>query len=168
MKLFTNDSRLKDAVILANAYLQSDDFEKDVLSMRSYQHANVSPREILKLFKMFQGREVEVKATYFGMFWKRVLGRTIGDGKVYLNTSQLNREIWEIVGTIVHEATHVVDDFFPDADWGHGDNSSNGKEKTFSYYIGERATNWAKGEAYLFCYNQLVMKRVQLREVYSW
>lgn len=168
MKLITNDPRLKEVVILANAYLNSEDFEKDVLSMRSYQGANIAPSEILKLFKMFKDKEVEVKATYFGFFYKNVLGRTIGDGIAYLNTTNLRRAIWELVATTAHEVTHVVDDFFPEAEWGHGDNSPSGKGKSFSYYIGERASNWAQGEYKLYEYNQLVMKRVSLREVYSW
>lgn len=141
MILFSKDQRLFKAVDYANKYFQSDDFKNDVLSVSSFYLANVSPQEILELFGKFN-LKVEIVSTYFGFFYKRVLGRTIGDGKAYINSSSLNRALQSVSATVVHETSHVVDEFFPDAYWGHGDNSSNGKGATFSYFIGARAERW--------------------------
>lgn len=147
MKLITKDARIKEAVHYANLYFQSEEFKKDILTAKEFDHANVSPDEIVKLFETFSKiRVVEIQCTYFGVFFKKVLGRTIGNGIAYVNSSGLNRQLWAIGATVVHEVSHVVDEYFPDAEFGHGSNSSVGKHNTFSYFIGEKAERWIKRE----------------------
>ncbi len=167
MILYTNDKRLEAAVDLANSYFASRDFQADVISINKFDHANVSPDEILRLFNMFN-YAIEVKCTYFGFFFKKVLGRTVGDGHVYLNSSRINRTIWSLGATIVHEASHVVDEFYKDASFGHGSNSNKGKNKTFPYFIGDKAENWIKLEVLKKESNRLAIKKIALREVIAY
>lgn len=145
MKLFTSDQRIIQSTKWAEKYFNSDDFIKDVRCVTSFQESNVLPMDILKLFFEFP-LKAEIKCTYFGAFFKKVLGRTIGDGFAYINSSSLGRQVWQTASTIVHEVSHVVDEYYPKANFGHGSNSPLGKSKTFPYYIGECAENWIKKE----------------------
>lgn len=167
MVLSTNDKRLKEAVELANKYFESQDFQADVVSINKFENSNVTPNEILRLFNMFN-YAIEVKCTHFGWFFRNVLGRTVGDGYVYVNAARLNRTLWSVGATIVHEASHVVDEFFPKASFGHGSNSSKGKGKTFPYFIDEKAENWIKLEVLKKESNRLIVKKIALREVISY
>jgi hypothetical protein len=167
MKVLTKDERLVDAVYWANQYFQSPDFEKDILSIDKFEFCNISPQEIVKLFRSFsdQKSHVEIKCTYFGWFFKKVLGRTVGDGFAYVNSSGLDRQVWSLGATVVHETAHIVDEFFPKAEFGHGSNSSLGKKRSFPYFIDERAENWIKKEVLLKEAKRLSMRIVILREI---
>lgn len=147
MKLVTKDQRIKEAVHLANLYFQSEEFKKDILTVNEYSNSNASPEKILHLFETFAKiRSVEVVCTYFGIFWRKVLGKTIGNGKAYVNSLGLNRPLWQVAATVVHEVSHVVDEYFPEYEFGHGSNSPNGKSMTFPYFIDEKAERWIKRE----------------------
>lgn len=167
MKLFTSDERLKDAVDWANQYFASNDFVKDIRSVEKYEHSNITPAQIADLFGHFSTRniQIEVKLSYFGWFYKNVLGRTVGDGFVYVNSSGLNRQTWSVAATVVHEASHVVDQYFPKASFGHGSNSSKGKGKSFPYFIDERAEAWIKKEILLKEAKRLSMSIALKREL---
>ncbi len=148
MNLVTKDKRIETPVEWAKIYYLSDDFRKDVMAVLTYDNANVKPQEILNLFETFQRtqRKIEIICSYFGRFSRKVLGKTIGDGKAYVNSWRLNRSIWSIAATVAHEVAHVIDGYFPNARFGHGNNSSVGKEMSFPYYIGEQAEKWIKRE----------------------
>lgn len=167
MKVSTKDNRLKLAVDYANKYFSSPDFESDILSMKKFDNANVAPEKILELFKSFSihDRPVEVKLTYFGFFYKKVLGRTVGNGYAYVNSSGINRQLWSVSATVVHEACHIVDEFYPEASFGHGSNSSKGKQNSFPYFIDEKAENWIKKEVLKNEVKKLAMKQVVLRSL---
>lgn len=167
MKLFTlsENERVKEACKLAQSYIGSDDFIRDIMSVEKFEESNIDPMTICNLFEKFAKNKIQVKVSYFGFFYKKVLGRTVGDGCVYLNSSRLDRQLWSIGATIVHEASHVVDEFFPMARFGHGSNSSVGKGQTFPYFIGERAENWIKREVLNNESKKLSMKITLLREV---
>lgn len=165
MKIFTTDSRIKEAVQWAQNYFDSHDFILDIKSVSKFQNSNVSPSQIAELFHDFGDNRVEVKLSYFGIFHKKVLGRTIGNGFAYVNTSGLGRQVWQIAATIVHEVSHVVDEFYPQARFGHGSNSAKGKGMTFPYFIDDKAENWIKKEVLKKEINRLAIQQVVLREV---
>lgn len=59
---------------------------------------------------------------------------------LFLNSRRLDREIQDIINTIVHECVHVSD--YNDngqIDFGHGTNESLGKENSAPYWIGGKA-----------------------------
>ena len=64
---------------------------------------------------------------------------------IYLNTAKLNRSPGSIVGTLIHEASHMFDHETFEHDFGHGDNSSVGKENTFPYKAGNLAMSIVDG-----------------------
>jgi hypothetical protein len=54
---------------------------------------------------------------------------------IFLNTRKLNRSKGSIVSSLIHEMIHYVDDKNKNESYGHGDNSSLGKENTAPYWI---------------------------------
>lgn len=144
----SKNKKVLRAIAYARAYFKSPEFKADVLAVEKYQNASVPPLQIFNFFNFcFEGeRKVEVRVSYFGFWKKRVLGYFSKGNAINLNTSGLSREISSVSATVVHELSHWVDFLFTDAAWGHGDNSSGGKELTFPYYIGERARVWVERE----------------------
>jgi hypothetical protein len=65
---------------------------------------------------------------------------------LFLNFKKLNREIESIAATIIHEAIHALDDEQVQFTFGHGNNSSVGKENTAPYWIGNLAFKILKGD----------------------
>lgn len=63
--------------------------------------------------------------------WSSVVGYH-SDGVIYLNTYYINRPDCEVINTLVHEPMHTLG-------YGHGDNSSVGKDGTVPYWMGDRA-----------------------------
>lgn len=55
---------------------------------------------------------------------------------INLNTAKLNRTKGSIVGTLYHEAAHMLDHADELHSYGHGSNSPNGKQNTFPYKVG--------------------------------
>ena len=166
MKLFTlsKNQRLIEAVKFANEYMNSTDFIRDILSNKKYDHANVTSDFIAGFFQGYN-KEIEVKLTNFGWFFRNVMGRTVGDGFVYVNSYGIDRQIWQVGATVVHEACHIVDEHFPEARFGHGSNSARGKGMTFPYFIDEKAEDWIKAEVLKKEVNRLSMKKVLNREL---
>ena len=54
---------------------------------------------------------------------------------IFLNSRKLNRTKGSIVATLIHEMIHYCDYLNNTESYGHGDNSSNGKENTAPFYI---------------------------------
>lgn len=164
MKLVTKSKDLAEAVFWANKYVNSEDFEKDILSVQQYEYADVTPQQIAELFRKEQFNRVTIILSYFGFFYRRVLGRTVGDGFAYINSWNIGRSIWSVAATVVHEACHIVDERYPKASFGHGNNSANGKSLTFPYFIDERAELWIKKEVLKAEANRLAKRHLNLRE----
>jgi hypothetical protein len=68
---------------------------------------------------------------------------------VFINTSkndnQDNRTPTDIANTIIHETIHILDRATPEARFGHGGNSANGKRKSAPYWIGAFAEQLLSG-----------------------
>lgn len=58
---------------------------------------------------------------------------------LFLNFKKLDREIEDIAATIIHESIHALDDAEATYTFGHGNNSSAGKDNTAPYWIGNLA-----------------------------
>ena len=64
---------------------------------------------------------------------------------ININTAKLKRSEGSIVGTFYHEAAHMFDKYDTDHEFGHGSNSSKGKEKTFPYAVGSLVKDIVNG-----------------------
>lgn len=95
--------------------------------------------------KFFFELEVEMTVdTYYKRFSKAFAYTLTGvKGKLWINTSKLNRSIPSIVATIIHECCHLVD-FESEYNMHHGDNDPRGKQNSFPYWTDDLAYKMAE------------------------
>lgn len=65
---------------------------------------------------------------------------------ININTAKLNRSTSSIIGTFYHEAIHAFDQVDDRNMFGHGDNSSVGKQNTVPYRVGALAEIFSRGD----------------------
>lgn len=131
------------AVLEANAILQNPEFYEIVAQHDQFDMANISPALISGLMKAstleFKIRVFRPTIFTFIKYYK-TYAYTDGDypDTLFLNANKLNRQSAEIAATIIHESVHAINDTTT-YEFGHGDNSSAGKENTAPYWIGNLA-----------------------------
>ena len=64
---------------------------------------------------------------------------------ININTRKMNRSIESFIATLVHECCHLIDHLDTVHNFGHGDNSSVGKQDTAPYWIGNAAAKLFDG-----------------------
>jgi hypothetical protein len=134
-----------DATMHANQLLGDPTFYARIREHLQFDYTNVSPRDIANLMEQ---AALTLRVRLYKSFpLSPVLGyedRRFPDD-VFLNTRKLDRSMASIVGTILHEAVHAVDARSP-LDFGHGRNSSAGKDNSAPYWIGNLAISMVSGE----------------------
>lgn len=103
---------------------------------------------MLLLNTWIQAHEVEVKL-WRPWAWKFSAAVAMTKGThIWLNKYKLNRSVGSIVGSIVHELSHIVDGKFKNQYYGHGNNYRYGKDfpvgkrRTTPYLFGEIARDY--------------------------
>ena len=103
---------------------------------------------------------LEFKVTIFHKRWLDGYGKTLAytdaayPNTLFLNNHRLNREVEEVAASIIHESVHALDDSLrkasgklADDPWfGHGDDSSVGKENSAPYWIDQLAYEMLKND----------------------
>lgn len=88
------------------------------------------------LDKYIETKNITVK-TYYKRFSKAVAFFDPNYPDIInINTAKMNRSDGSIIGTLYHEAAHAVDLHDTEHEYGHGNNSSVGKDNTFPYKVG--------------------------------
>lgn len=104
-----------------------------VLNKSKFDFSNAKPYEIRN--NIVGGFNLRVEfyrpSIWKGGRWSKVIGYH-SSGTIYLNQYYAVRNDCEIVNTLVHESMH----FFG---YSHGDNSSEGKDNSVPYWMGDRA-----------------------------
>ena len=131
------------AVLEANAVLKNSEFYEIVAQHDQFDMANISPALIAGLMEASNLQfNVEVfRPTIFNFFkYYKTYAYTDGayPNTLFLNANKLNRQPAEIAATIIHETVHAVNNT-TSYEFGHGDNTSVGKENTAPYWIGNLA-----------------------------
>lgn len=88
--------------------------------------------------KIMRGFDVTIQPFTPPWYLKPKWRKTIAyheDWTIYLHSSRLNRPDCDIIDTIAHESTHAWG-------YGHGDDSSVGKDLAFPYWAGELARTY--------------------------
>lgn len=101
----------------------------------------VDGEELVEIIQDFTGK---AKLAGYRPWSKRVLARVHSrtPSLIEISTKRLDRPYKDIVGTIVHEFIHVLDNFHRFY-FGHGDNSSKGKGNSAAYKVGDEAKKFA-------------------------
>jgi len=129
---------LIDPLFRTNILLEEDSFYKAISRHGAFDMANVDGPTIARLLK-----ESTLRMTIDTYLWP--FTKTCGyyDPKepsiIYLNQWHFNRSIPSFCNTLVHKIVQAVNADNPQYEFGHGNNSPDGKENTAPYWIGNLA-----------------------------
>jgi len=131
-----NLSAIKDAVIKAH----NKEVQVDLsIAIRKEQFDMSTASSIYlanNLIEFIEFNDINVKI-YYKRFSRAVAYFTPSRPRdININGSKLSRTQGSIVATLYHEAAHMFDDWDTVHSFGHGDNSSIGKQNTFPYKVG--------------------------------
>lgn len=137
---------VETAVAIANALTNMGEFYEVIASKPTpfdpqWTGALATPKRVAELLRV---TAVTITVKLRKHLLKRVKGWTYPNEPevVYLNTRALNRPRTEIVATLIHEWVHSIDNLVPE-DFGHGDNSPDGKDDSAPYWIDAQAAAMA-------------------------
>jgi hypothetical protein len=142
---FPNSSRMVTAAIaVAETVLDDRRFYAQISEHADFDFTTVTPARVGALIKRHRG----AAKVALGKIGFRAYASTSG-GVFTINVRKLmswrgdpKRSIPSLVGTLVHEYVHIVDNA-TEEDFGHGDNYAAGKENSAPYWIGELAVDFA-------------------------
>jgi hypothetical protein len=153
MKITFNDehNNVQHAVQMANSVLANEDFYKRIRQVTKFDLSTSTPAIIADLIN---NSHLDFKVELFypsgwrAIKYRKTFAYTDGNypNTLFLNLRKLDREIEDKAATIIHESIHALDDECVEYTFGHGNNSSRGKDNTEPYWIGNLAYQILKGD----------------------
>lgn len=136
VKFTENNEKVANAVKLANDLLNNPLFYEKIAKHNKFDKSDASPEEIAKSMKN-SNAVIQVELYQSLNPFSRSNGYVTSKkpGVLHLNTRRLERSEGSIAATIIHECVHAVDETDTAHQFGHGSNSSEGKENTAPYWI---------------------------------
>jgi hypothetical protein len=135
---------LIDPLFKTNLLLEEDSFYEAIRRHRSFDMANVDAATIARLLK-----ESTLRMTVNTYLWPFSKADSYDDPKepavINLNQWHINRSTPSFCNTFIHKIIHAVNAENPQYEFGHGDNSPEGKENTAPYWIGNLAERTIAG-----------------------
>lgn len=135
---------VQEAVKMANSVLKNEDFYKMIRQVPKFDLSTASTTFIAEfihnsnlIFKI----ELFYPSGWRAIKYRKTFAYTDENypNTLFLNLKKLDREIEDIAATIIHESVHALDDECIEFTFGHGNNSSVGKDNTAPYWIGNLA-----------------------------
>jgi hypothetical protein len=134
-----NIDLVEKAVYAANGLLADDQFYETIRQHGQFDMTSATSAQIADIMRSCNTLLSVVLYKPWSPFAPSLGKEDSGHPEfIYMNFRRLSRPMADIVGTIIHEAVHAADATSP-VDFGHGDNSSRGKENTAPYWIGNMA-----------------------------
>ena len=153
MKVKFNDENetVQKAVQMANEVFKNKDFYSRIRQELKFDLSTATPKIIADLI---ENSNLEFKVELFyptgwrAIKYRKTFAYTDGNypNTLFLNLKKLDRETEDIAATIVHESIHALDDESVEYTFGHGNNSSIGKDNTAPYWIGNLAYQILKND----------------------
>jgi len=141
-----NKQKIIDAVDYVNDLFEDEKFWLEISEKDMFDNTSHSPSDIAILMK---GKTDNVEVKLYRPRWPRhrktnAYTSISYPNILFLNSKKLWRNIGSMVNTIVHEHVHSVDytDGEPNIEYGHGSQSSAGKNNAAPYWIGNLAENY--------------------------
>ncbi len=143
-----NLPHVKDAVKIANEMMKGRyGLLAGIKNVKEYDMANCSSDTIYTSMKyVYEKHQVVLNVKrYWNPFSKCVAWFNPKKPlDMNLNRWKVSRSKHSVVGSILHEYTHLVDNQYMHLSFGHGSNSRKGKQNTAPYKIGYIANNLSK------------------------
>lgn len=154
MKIRFNDEHpiVQQAVEMANLVFENKEFYERIRKETKFDLSTAEPAFIADLI-LNSSLEFKVELFYpsgwRALKYRKTFAYTDGNypNTLFLNLKKLDREIEDIAATIIHESIHALDDECLEYTFGHGNNSSVGKDNTAPYWIGNLVYQILKGDS---------------------
>ncbi len=120
----------------ANKVLSNPEFYMKIRSKSGFDMSTASGADIADTMKLMVGIKTLTVKTYYKRYSRaNAYFEPWNPSYIYINTAKTNRSDGSGAATVVHEWVHMVDKFDGIHSYGHGDNSSKGKQNTAPYWI---------------------------------
>jgi len=163
------NEKVEAAINIANSDVFKQVLVKKLREVSSYDMTDAKPDYIhRKLWALLNNENVNVIIYYPRNRWSKALAYFTSSkpNDININGYMLNRSVNSIVGTFYHEVTHLVDNRDMIYDYGHADNSSNGKGETAPYKIGTLAKQ--ASEVVNYKSDPVVIKKPWYKRLFRW
>lgn len=131
------------AAMIAEKLLKGEKgFYQLVISFDKYEYTNTTGAMIAKRMQIvYNSYEILIDVKYhWNPFSKMVASFDPSDPlTITLNAWKLKRSVHSIVGSLIHEITHLVDNKFSEVSFGHSSNNPIGKDNSAPYVLGGMA-----------------------------
>jgi Zn-dependent peptidase ImmA (M78 family) len=132
------------AVQHANNTVKDIEKLRKIINRETYDFSTAGRETLIKIMFDFCAQNTVVVKTYYKRSWfglKRspTLAYCNDQKFMHINSANLDRSVSSIFGTVMHELGHNADYWCTTETMGHGDNSSIGKDNTFTYHLGNEA-----------------------------
>lgn len=136
-----NFENVRRATKLANKLLDNNNFYQIIRSADRFDMSNVTNDMVASLMKRHNKLDITVKTYKPWWPWSKAVAmfKPSEPHTVYLSSRRLNRSAASVVGSLMHEYVHLVDNLYSEYSFGHGSNYKHGKEHTAPYAIGTMA-----------------------------
>lgn len=154
MKIRFNDEHpiVQQAVEMANLVVEKKEFYERIRKETKFDLSTAGPAFIADLI-LNSSLDFKVELFYpsgwRALKYRKTFAYTDRNypNTLFLNLKKLDREIEDIAATIIHESIHALDDECIEYTFGHGNNSSVGKDNTAPYWIGNLVYQILKGNS---------------------
>lgn len=119
---------VKNLGATAECVINNADFQKEVSAIEKFDYSDKNGKQVVTDLLTFKDITLSTYKTK-NPFSKTIAYRPVGKSEVYFNLRKNPRDYAEMVNTTIHEWLHVYG-------YGHGDNSSVGKQKSVNYQVG--------------------------------
>jgi len=147
IEYFGDNLTILKAVSITNDILLMNNFHMDIENHKPFDNCDVTNRKIASI--LISSRNYgEVIVVIYRPWWRWSKAVAYFSKKkpnqININRYKIpHRSINDYIETLVHEYVHLIDNKYLQFDFGHGDNSSNGKQNTAPYSIGRIARKLA-------------------------
>lgn len=125
---------MKSLGTTAECVINNADFQKEVSAIEKFDYSTRNGKQVVA--DLVAMKDVAISTYKTKNPFSKTIAYTYGGAKtIYFNTRKNPRDFKEMINTVVHEASHIVG-------YGHGDNSSKGKEKSVPYWVGAIAEKY--------------------------
>jgi hypothetical protein len=163
-----SDEDINAAIKGASDVLKNKKFYDEIKKHKNFDYTVVSPSDISEYIKnsdaslrirLYKPNDERSNTTaYVTSKYKNT---------IFINYYKKDRGLKHVVNTIIHEIVHSVDALQNDIKFGHGGNSSVGKDNSAPYWIGDLASKINSGNAKYIDQNKNADPNVPVFEEYD-
>ncbi len=132
------------ATAKANELLNDKAFLNIIRARTNFDSTEITGSKIVELI---QKSNLEMYVLTYRSLLRTVYGYEDPNNPdlIHINLWRNEWNVPSLVNTIIHECMHGLDSLYLEYEFGHGNNSSTGKENTVPYWIGNRAEQFING-----------------------